>query len=61
MKEVAGGAAILVDPTMPEEAAVRIAAGWPELEAMRVAGFRNVERFASKEIMEQYEDFLEKA
>ena len=61
MREVAGGAAILVDPTLPEEAAARIAAGWPERETMRVAGFHNVERFASKEIMEQYEDFLEKA
>ena len=61
MKEVAGGAAILIDPTMPEEAAARIAAEWPGLEAMRAAGSRNVERFASKEIMRRYEEFLENA
>ena len=45
MTEVAGDAAIFIDPAQPEAAARRIAEEWDRREALRVAGFRNLGRF----------------
>jgi glycosyltransferase involved in cell wall biosynthesis len=61
MREVAGGAAILVDPEQPEEAAAEIATEWPRREALRTAGLLNVRRFGRLEIMRDYEMFFEAA
>jgi len=61
MQEVAGGAAILVDPEQPEEAAAGIAAGWPRRDALRAAGLLNVQRFGRQEIMGGYEMFFKGA
>ena len=61
MREVAGGAAILVDPEQAEEAAAEIAAKWPRREALRAAGLVNVRRFGRQEIMGAYEMFFKGA
>jgi glycosyltransferase involved in cell wall biosynthesis len=58
MREVGGGAAILVDPVALEKAATDIAEAWPSRDAMRLRGFENVERFGTREILEQYESFM---
>ncbi len=60
MTEVAGNAAILIDPTDPQTAAEAILRRWSELPALREAGFRNLERFTeekmAKAYVEAYED-----
>jgi glycosyltransferase involved in cell wall biosynthesis len=61
MREVAGGAAILVDPEQAEEAAAEIAAEWPRREALRAAGLVNVQRFERQEIMSDTEMFFKGA
>ena len=60
MMEVAGGAAILVDPLDEAGAAKRIASRWTEREALRAAGLKNAERFGVDGVMDRYEKFLEK-
>jgi len=61
MREVADGAAILMDPEQPEEAAKEIAAEWPRREALRAAGLLNIQRFGRQEIMGDYEMFFKEA
>ncbi|HEX4156042.1 MAG TPA: glycosyltransferase family 1 protein [Acidobacteriaceae bacterium] len=58
MSEVAGGAAILVDPENPEAAAAAIAAAWPQCARLREAGLRNVARFSSEQLIAEYETFF---
>jgi glycosyltransferase involved in cell wall biosynthesis len=59
MSEVAGEAAIFIDPADPEAAAAAIAAGLQRREQLRAAGFRNVERFDQEAIVDQYCAFYE--
>ena len=57
MTEVAGDAAILFDPEDAVSAAEAIREGLTHREALRAAGFRNVERFAEAKIVGEYQDF----
>ncbi len=57
MTEVAGGAAILIDPEEPVRAAEAIRIGLKDDEGLRAAGFRNVERCGAERIAGQYLDF----
>jgi glycosyltransferase involved in cell wall biosynthesis len=59
MSEVADEAAILIDPANPVAAAKAIAAGIKNRERLRAAGFRNLERFDEKVILDQYCAFYE--
>jgi glycosyltransferase involved in cell wall biosynthesis len=54
MTEVAGGAAILIDPADPARAAATIAEGMERSQVLREAGFRNLERFDGQKIIAQY-------
>jgi glycosyltransferase involved in cell wall biosynthesis len=54
MPEVAGDAAILIDPTNPQAAAETILRRWNELPALREAGFRNLERFTEDKMAKAY-------
>jgi glycosyltransferase involved in cell wall biosynthesis len=58
MTEVAGAAAILIDPEDPDAAAAEIVKLWPELEKLRHAGFCNAERFSPEVAMDAYEAFF---
>lgn len=59
MTEVAGEAAILIDPAQPEMAARRIAKEWHRREALRTAGFTNLARFEEARAMQAYCDLYE--
>jgi glycosyltransferase involved in cell wall biosynthesis len=52
LPEVAGDAAIIVDPEDAAGAAATIAEQWPRREALREAGFRNLERFREDQFAE---------
>jgi glycosyltransferase involved in cell wall biosynthesis len=54
MTEVAGEAAIFIDPADPKAAAAAIAAGLRGREQLRAAGFENLKRFDEKAIADQY-------
>lgn len=54
MTDVAGGAAILIDPHQEDEAARIIGAALPAIERLREAGFKNVERFSVNEMSRGY-------
>jgi glycosyltransferase involved in cell wall biosynthesis len=54
MTEVAGDAAIFVEPTSPELAANAIAVGIQQRDHLRDAGFRNLQRFNENDILDQY-------
>jgi glycosyltransferase involved in cell wall biosynthesis len=54
MSEVAGEAAILIDPMDPRGAATAIAIGLKGRERLRSAGFKNLERFGQETIADQY-------
>lgn len=54
MTEVAGEAAIFIDPADPEAAARTIAAGLQNREQLIASGFRNQERFNEEKIVDQY-------
>jgi len=54
MTEVAGEAAILIDPADPEAAATAIAMGLLGREQLCAAGFKNMERFSGEAIADQY-------
>jgi glycosyltransferase involved in cell wall biosynthesis len=58
MSEVAGSAAIYIDPADEQGAAVRIAAGMTELSRLREAGFQNARRFDPEVIIPEYESFF---
>jgi glycosyltransferase involved in cell wall biosynthesis len=57
MTEVAGQAAIYIDPDNPEAAANLIADGLQHREQLRAAGFHNLERFAEDVVIAQYSAF----
>ena len=59
MTEVAGEAAIFIDPADPQAAATAIAVGLRGREQLRAAGFKNLERFGEEEIADQYCAFYE--
>jgi glycosyltransferase involved in cell wall biosynthesis len=54
MSEVAGEAAILIDPMDPQGAATAIAMGLKSREKLCAAGFKNLERFDQVAIADQY-------
>lgn len=54
MTEVAGEAAIFIDPAETEQAAGIIREQWPQLAALREAGFRNTERFTDEKVIANY-------
>ena len=54
MEEVAGGAAILIDPENPDEAAEIIAARIHEIEMLRQRGFANVENYSKAKAIDRY-------
>ncbi len=54
MTEVAGDAAIFIDPTETEQAAQTIREQWPRRAVLREAGFRNTERFADDKVIANY-------
>lgn len=56
MTEVAGEAAIYVDPVNPATAARAIVEQWDRLEALRTAGFCNVANFSEEKMMTGYLD-----
>ena len=55
MTEVAGEAAILIEPENIEGSARTILERWAEIGALREAGYRNLERFSEGVVMEAYE------
>jgi glycosyltransferase involved in cell wall biosynthesis len=54
MTEVAGEAAIFIDPADPQAAAATIATGLQAREQLRAAGFRNLERFNENKVADRY-------
>jgi glycosyltransferase involved in cell wall biosynthesis len=54
MTEVAGEAAIFIDPEDLQTAVTAIASGLKGREQLRVAGFKNLERFCEESIADQY-------
>jgi glycosyltransferase involved in cell wall biosynthesis len=54
MTEIAGDAALFIDPESPEVAAHTIADHVDSLASLRAAGFRNLERFASEKVVDAY-------
>ncbi len=59
MSEVAGDAAVYIDPEDEPSAAVIIAENLERLPLLREAGFRNVGRFDLKQIISVYEEFFQ--
>jgi glycosyltransferase involved in cell wall biosynthesis len=59
MSEVAGEAAIFIDPADPQAAARAIATGLKGRDQLRAAGFKNLERFEEEAIADQYCAFYE--
>ncbi len=56
MSEVGGDAAVYFDPTLPAQAARVIAENLGRADAMREAGFRNVQRFTTERMIAEYID-----
>ena len=54
MTEVAGGAAILIDPEQPEAAAAVIAEQWPRREELRARGTKNFAQFSPEKVASAY-------
>ena len=61
MRSVAGGAAILIDPSKPAEAADRITAALPELPRLVREGLANVENYRPDKVYHRYLDFYREA
>ena len=59
LTEVAGEAAIYIDPNEPERAAEAMRAGIRNGDELRAAGLRNVERFTEAKVAAQYMEFYE--
>jgi glycosyltransferase involved in cell wall biosynthesis len=57
MTEVAGDAAIFIDPDDPAAAAMAIRDGLVDRDGLREAGLHNATRFAEGKIVEEYRDF----
>ena len=63
MTEVAGNAAVYIDPDKPEEAAgviARYLSGRGKIDEMRKKGFLNAERFKTKDMIRSYEKEYQK-
>lgn len=58
MTEVAGNAAVFVDPENEEAAAQTILQSVPSFASLRVAGFENAKRFSHQAAMDVYEKFF---
>jgi glycosyltransferase involved in cell wall biosynthesis len=58
LTEVAGSAALYIDPADEAGAAELIAANFSRLGEMREAGFRNAERFDAPAVFQAYADFF---
>ncbi len=56
MKEIAGGAAVLIDPSKPGEAAGRVARGLEERDRLRAMGFQNAAGFTVDRAIDAYVD-----
>jgi glycosyltransferase involved in cell wall biosynthesis len=59
MTEVAGEAAVFIDPAEPQAAATAIAVGLKGREQLRAAGFKNLERFDAEAVADGYCAFYE--
>jgi glycosyltransferase involved in cell wall biosynthesis len=59
MCDVAGDAAIFIDPAKPEDAVVAIERGLQQRDRLREAGFRNLARFEESRILNDYCSFYE--
>ncbi|MBS1801931.1 MAG: glycosyltransferase family 4 protein [Acidobacteria bacterium] len=59
MTEVAGEAAVFIDPHEPDRAAEAITIAIRRGEALRAAGFRNLERFNEAKVAARYMDLYE--
>ena len=59
MTEVAGEAAIFIDLNEPDRASDAISAAIQNGEALRIAGFRNLERFNEAKVAAQYMELYE--
>jgi glycosyltransferase involved in cell wall biosynthesis len=59
MTEVAGEAAIFIDPNETTRAAQAMSAGIRNGDALRAAGLRNLERFTEAKVAAQYMEFYE--
>jgi glycosyltransferase involved in cell wall biosynthesis len=59
MSEVAGEAAIFIDPANPQTAATAIVEGLQDRERLRTAGFLNLVRFDNEAIADKYCNFYE--
>jgi len=59
MTEVAGDAAIFIDPDEPESAAHKVSIGINNGDRLRAAGFSNLDRFNEVKIAEQYMEFYD--
>jgi glycosyltransferase involved in cell wall biosynthesis len=59
MTEVAGNAAVFIDPNEPERAAELISEGIRHGDALRAAGLKNIERFSQAEVAAQYMKFYQ--
>jgi len=58
MTEVAGEAAVLIDPQQPASAAQTIAQAAERFEILRAAGLENAKRYGRETIMDDYAAFL---
>lgn len=54
MREVAGGGAILIDPTAPHDAADRVTHEWSDRQELIERGSENVKRFSPVEMCHSY-------
>lgn len=59
MTEVAGDAAVFIDPHEPERAAQAMSAAIRNGEVLRAAGFKNLERFNEAKVAAEYVEFYE--
>jgi glycosyltransferase involved in cell wall biosynthesis len=59
MTEVAGGAAVFIDPGDPEGAAQKVSIEIRNGDALRAAGFKNLDRFSEAKIAAQYMEFYD--
>ena len=61
MNEIAGEAAIYIDPADPVAAATTIAEQWPRRAALREAGLRNAAKFSTERMIDSYLQVYEEA
>jgi glycosyltransferase involved in cell wall biosynthesis len=57
MTEVAGKAAVYIDPNKPEEAALAVSTAIRNGDALQAAGLKNLERFDQARVAAQYMEF----